>query len=1102
MKKSRLTLVFIIFLIAFFVLFARLFKLTIVDGETYREFSDNNRIKEINLDASRGLIFDRDGNELASNKLIYNLNVFSDRFNRIEEDRKSEILLSLVEILEEDGVDYLDNNFLSIYEYTYKNEDDYFNSEELPRQKVINIIKENNLLGEILTRKFDIDNGVQFYPVKRIKDYLILRGKSIPVSVDTNDGLKLDFIDNEEFNQLIENDLISSSSSPLQYILDQIADDESYISYLIAHPLVRKITFDIIEEKNLADNLDISDLIFINDLQQLENKVILNNYSDEVTLSSNAKDDFLALVKENALETLLTNAYTSDDRLIVPASILISELERKGIETGLDYTVNEDLGSVDIIYKDENQNESHLLAPERLINLANENNILDEFILSENILNYSERALFDNGIYPRIYKDTWEYSYISDKQDALASFEDSETISPKAYFDTLREDYDLLDANEYLSYGAISIMEVIEKQGYMGYRPTKIANNINQESLIKIEESIPKDGGFEIIFQPNRYYPNGNTGSHILGYLGNISGEQEVEHYLGLKEYDLNDIVGKTGIEQSFEDTLRGSKGSQLVYTNVYGQTTEIIEQTDAIPGNNLYTTIDIDFQKEVEDILVDTMYSIRTGTPYESYLGTETEITQSSGAEIATAVVMDVTNGEILAMVSLPDYNPNLFVNGISSFDWNRLNNTNPDDIFAPRPILNNVVQSAFTPGSTFKTVTSLAALEKGLNPEDPIENHGYVEIGNQRFNDLIYTTTGQAWGNLNLYDALKVSSNYYFYVLGLGYNPNKPGDNDIKVTLTDIESMTARLGLQSPTGVEINSPVESSGYHPNLSGKTAILKAELRRYLETNLADYSKDGMEIAETKLQNDIDEIVRWVDDGADMSYEQVVDSISNMGYEATEALEGQREGIASYIKFSYLNMAQWTDGDSMNMVIGQGQNAYTPLQMVQLAGILANDGTLVKPTLVKKIENHDNTEVLFTQKPAFKETGVNPEYFAAVKEGMRRASTTSALRTKLPFEIASKSGTAEVGSINPDTGEVYEPIVSEITFAPMNNPEIAVFANIVEGSASNNVRLAVTDIYYAYYKYVKNDPSYTASRPGSILDDPAENISETTEEVAE
>lgn len=1088
MKKGRLTFVLIVFLIAFFVLLSRLFELTMIRGETYREFSDNNRIKEINIDATRGVIYDRNNIPIATNKQEYNLNAYSDRFKSLDEDRQNETLTQLVEIFENNGIDYLNEYFISVYEFMYKDTQTYFDSEKLPNQRVIELIQEHSLLKDILTKSYSINSDIKFFPILRMNDYLISKGKDLPIEINTNGGVKVNFIKNERYNLMIDNGTLSEDSDPLTYLISQVENDQSFIFYLISHPLSRNIVYQVLKDNSLEENIVLSDYIYLSDLNFLRNKVSLHRASNKVTMESEPQEDFLNLVKDVGFRTLLTTSYVSQNKIVVPASILINDLEKRGVETHLTYTVDENNNNVKLEFtKDSNDLDlnEELDEVDYLINLAYENNYVDEFILSSNIVNLAERVLFDNAVYPRIYKrdSGWEYSFLADKKRILSRYD--ENITAKDLFTQLRERNNIKDINEYISFGILSIRNKIDSQGYLAYSPINIAKNLNSDALIKIEENVPKDSGFEVVFESSRFYPYQNAASHAVGYVGAISEQFEIEEYVEYKQYDVNDIVGKTGLEQSFEDTLRGSKGKELVYTNVYGQTTDVIEEINAIPGNNLNTTIDIKFQMEVEDILKDIIHAANNNLPYKSYTGDE-KIYYAPQSKIATAIVSDVKTGEILAMTSIPDYDPNLFVNGISAYDWGLLNNDDPKDVYAPRPILNNVVQLAFPPASTFKTVTALAALEKGLDPKDMIENHGFVQIGDRKFNDLIYTRSGRAWGNLNLYDALAVSSNYYFYVLGLGYNPNKENDVNVQVTLSDIESMTSRLGLQSSTGIEINIPNEVTGFYPNLNDKRQIIKGGLRRYLNQNLRRYSKDIENLTDAKVMNDISIITSWVDLGPEMNRSSVISELENLGYNAEVRLDGERDSLSDMIKFSYLNQANWKLGDSMNMVIGQGQNAYTPLQLNQLVRTIANDGTIVKHTLVKSISSYDDNETIYQQQVESRPSGVAPELFAHVKEGMRRAAERSGLRDKLPIKIGSKTGTGDVESIDPKTGERYRPLVTEIAFAPFDEPEIAIHVLMLEGENSRNASLMTNDIIYAYYKYVKQDSRFTNEREGSLV----------------
>ncbi len=1087
MKRKRLNFIFLVFFICFIVLSLRLFKLTIVEGDVYRDFSDNNRIKQIDNDASRGIIYDRNGNELASNRAIYNVNAYSDRFNEIEDNRKNLVMQHLIRIFEEEGINYLSDFEFDIYTYQYKNKNDYFTEKNSPDEKVINLIQENDLLEKILYSSYNIDENIKFFPLKRVNEYLVSRGKNLPLKFIFDKQIKIEFEKNDVYEKLIKDKTIDHDTSPISFLISELKDDSSFINYLLSHPISRKIVYDILEEKNINNNIVLSDLVYSYDNKYIEHKSFLNKFSDKITLDSDAKSDFLNLVKDNSIENLLTKAYETKKGIVIPASILINELEKKGINTNIEYTVIDD-NKVELKYKDGKTYENDEIVQE-LISLSENNNVLDQFILNDQIIILSQRSLFEKNIYPRIYINSWEYTYLKDKKDL---FLNKEELTVEQLFEKRKNEYELELDNDYIMFALMSVYANINSQGFLSYNPVTIAKDLNKDAVKKIEDQMPNDIGIEVVVQPSRYYPNGNLASHVLGYIGKISESDEIEEYVEYKKYDPNDSVGKTGLEESFEDTLRGSKGKKLVFTDVYGNTTDVIEETSSIPGNNLYTTLDINLQSSVEEILADAIDSIKHGSLYKSFY--EDKILESSvEATSAASVVMNVKTGEILSLASYPSYNPNLFVNGISNYDWNKLNDYEDDDLYAPRPILNNAFQ-AYTPGSTFKIVMSLAALENGLNPNSTINNFGYIQLGSTRYNDLIYTLTGSAWGPLNLYDALKVSSNYYFYVLGLGYNPRQEGDNDIKVELKDVQSMTKRLGLQDPTNIEINVPFESSGLSPSIEGKKALIKSMLRIELDGNLEKYIKDNANKSEKEINDDLRTILSWVDDGNTMTRDEVIDNIERMGYKAEEPLEGKIDGLADIIKYSYLNMSVWTESDSVNMAIGQGQNAYTALQLVNLASIVANEGVKVQPTLVKEIKNYLNDKTIFSNEVKSETVDVNPEYFRDVKEGMRRASLYNGYtnRKNLPFEVGSKTGTAQL-RVDPITGDELL-AVSELAFAPYNDPEIAIFTVVIGGSVSSIANEINTDIIYSYFKYVKNDERFTNERIEKD-EKPQENLTE-------
>ncbi|MDO5027310.1 MAG: penicillin-binding transpeptidase domain-containing protein [Tissierellia bacterium] len=1100
MKKNRLTFIGLVVFILFGLLIFRLFNITVINGEYYRDQADNSRRKQINDKAARGNIYDRNGNILAGNVPIYNLNVYLDRFRSVSNEEKNSTLLDLVHILEEDGVSYLDDFLLGMYKYKYKSDIDYFKNPLSPISKMVEIVKDEKLVSDIIETRIEIGEGNEYfyYPINRILDYLSERGKEVPIVVETGSNIRLSFEENDRYKKMLEDQLIKPGQNAKDFLISYIKDDNSLLYYLLDHPLTRKLVYELTVSKNIDTGVELTEITFNSDLDYIENKASLNRLSDKVTLTSDVKSDFINLVKDNSLDSLLTMVYINDDKEpVVPAELLINQLNSSGVKTDISYKINDDNSSVSLEYVNEKNVQDKPI--DTLIRLAKDNNLLDKFIVNEDIIYLAEKSLFDKNIYPKIIKSNWIYAFEKDKQDLLDDsrikrYGINQESSAEDLLRAYMQRHELEDYSLYEAFGIISVYNKINSKGYKAYEPVTLAKNISERTLAEVEERMPKTLGFEIVVQPKRFYPYGSSLSHTLGYMGRISDQYEIREYIEHRKYDGDDVIGKTGLEESFEDTLRGTNGHTIVYTDIYGNTTDTIEELAPVPGNNLYTTIDINLQREVENILKDALEAKANGTVYKGFTG-DYYFKQVPDIETAAAVVTNVKTGEVLASVSYPGYDPNLFVNGISNNDWEQLTKNKDTGVYSAKPLMNLVTQGAMPPGSTFKTVTSLAALENGMDPEQKITCMGFIDIGNTRFNCLIYSLTGQTHGPINLYDALKHSCNYYYYALGLGENPKVEGELDFKVTLEDVEETVDKLGLNKLTGLEINIPQESIGYSPSLYGKQRLIRGMLRNYLDANIDKYLKNPEPINEDEKLKDIYEILSWVEIGPDLSRNEVIEKLDQMGYKAEEPLEDEYVGLADQIKYSYLNQAVWTQSDSLNMVIGQGQNAYTPIQLNVLASTIANEGKRVSPTLVKKISNFDNTKDIYIKEKEETIVDVAPDSFKAVKEGMRRASTTLRAHLNLPITTASKTGTAESGSINPKTGDFYAPFGWEISFAPFEDPEIAVTVVMIQGRESIDSATLNSDIIYAYYKHVKKDPRFTNERLESPVDEEESTVQE-------
>ena len=311
-----------------------------------------------------------------------------------------------------------------------------------------------------------------------------------------------------------------------------------------------------------------------------------------------------------------------------------------------------------------------------------------------------------------------------------------------------------------------------ESQNY--YEPIMLKSDLTQEMVTKIEEQRRYMPEVMLSVQPIRNYPYKELAVHALGYVGEVS-SYEIEKGL-FKNVTQGSIVGKSGLEKSYDKILRGEDGAFMEEVDVAGNVVKHYDSVQPVPGKNLQLTLDYRLQKSLEDFTDKHLAFLRRSG-------------LAPRARAAAVVALDPRNGAVRAMVSRPGYDPNLFVHGISSKDWNRINN---DDAY---PLNNKVISGEYPPGSTFKIVTGSAAFELnkvGLN--EPIYDGG--------FHPLVPTmgnAGGEVLGWLTFITALAMSDNVYFYELG-----NRVGIDNI--------AKYARIyGFGQKTGIDLEG--ESRG-------------------------------------------------------------------------------------------------------------------------------------------------------------------------------------------------------------------------------------------------------------------------------------------------
>lgn len=352
-------------------------------------------------------------------------------------------------------------------------------------------------------------------------------------------------------------------------------------------------------------------------------------------------------------------------------------------------------------------------------------------------------------------------------------------------FYILKEKYKISNENLQETRKIMTLRYAIYKNGYSNIRPIELASNLSQISLAEFSEQSSDFPGMNITTKAIRSYTSGSLASHILGYIGSITSD-ELE---GKEEiYDINDIIGKIGIEYIMEDYLKGTDGIKQIDMAVDGSVTDEYIVEEAIAGSDIILTIDANLQKVTEDTLKNSITNIQNKE--------KVEVTGAS------AVVMKVKTGEVLAMASYPDFNPSDFIDGITTEKWNYYTDKEKSAYARMNPFVNRAISSPSSPGSTYKMVTAITGLETGkITLKERINDVGVYRFSRD-YNPIcwIYQSYGGGHGRLNVTDAIVHSCNYFFYEVG-----NRVG-------IQDLAKYTKALGLGKKTGVELLG--ERAGY------------------------------------------------------------------------------------------------------------------------------------------------------------------------------------------------------------------------------------------------------------------------------------------------
>lgn len=481
--------------------------------------------------------------------------------------------------------------------------------------------------------------------------------------------------------------------------------------------------------------------------------------------------------------------------------------------------------------------------------------------------------------------------------------------------------------------------------------------------------------GVEVKARLFRQYPRGAIGSHAIGYIGRITDRdlKWIEDAEQQANYKGTDHIGKTGLEQHYEFELHGETGYEEVEIDAGGHALRSLKRIPPVSGNNLQLTLDAKLQEITEQAFSDRKGSL---------------------------VAIDPNTGGILALVSTPTYDPNLFVDGITPDNWKELNE------HPSKPMVNRAINGAYPPGSTFKPFMALAALELGKRtPSQAISDPGYFNFGNHQFRD----DKKGGHGSVDMYKSIVHSCDTYYYMLA----------NDMGID--NISRFMGSLGLGQRTGV-----------------------------------DLGKD--------------------------------DSGESKGVLPSQEWKKQR--------FKKPEQQKWYAGETISIGIGQGYNAYTPIQLAQATAVVANNGVMFRPHLVNLIVDAKTGEKRPVESKPIRDLQLkqsNVDVIRRAMVGVNKEGTGTRAFAGAPYEAAGKTGTAQVYSLKGAEYKAHS-VKKElrdhalfIAYAPADKPAIALAVLVENGGFGAQSAAPIARMVLDYYLLDKL-PAGAAQEDAAAVED--------------
>jgi penicillin-binding protein 2 len=329
---------------------------------------------------------------------------------------------------------------------------------------------------------------------------------------------------------------------------------------------------------------------------------------------------------------------------------------------------------------------------------------------------------------------------------------------------------------------------------YSPYQPVPIVDDVPLDTIVFVKERPELFPRVNAVRRSIRQYPNGSLAPHLLGYVGAINAHEQKLHKQ--RGYGPEEVIGKEGVEQMFETQLRGTPRVRKLEVDSRGRLVRVLSDREANAGNDVQLTMDLDIQRVTEDSLKQGMKSASgVKTPERARF----ETYKANGG---AAVVLDARDGSVVALASAPDFDVREFTDGIPAEKYKALNSPSSN-----YPLIDRALQGQYAPGSTWKLITAIAALETGtVTPEDVIQDRGEIRYENQIFKNA----GGLRHGGVALQTALAVSSDVYFYIQGLrlwNIYAGENGETKDEHRGEAIQNVARRFGFSKPTRVGLGS-------------------------------------------------------------------------------------------------------------------------------------------------------------------------------------------------------------------------------------------------------------------------------------------------------